>query len=169
MKKIILVDVFDRPIGAMEKMEAHASPKLHRAFSVFLFHNGKMLLQQRAAHKYHSGGLWANACCSHPVEEEETEGAVLRRLEEELGVGDVAPKELFSFVYMHKFRENLYEYEYDHVYAADWSGALSVDKAEVAAVEWMEFEELARRLREIPEKFAPWFLIAAPCVLNNIS
>ena len=61
---IILVDLLDREIGYEEKMKAHVRPLLHRAFSIFLYHDGKFLLQRRAFSKYHSGGLWANTCCS---------------------------------------------------------------------------------------------------------
>ena len=65
---LVLVDENDREIGWREKMEVHVAGKLHRAFSVFIFDRNqkKMLLQKRAEGKYHSGGLWSNACCSHP-------------------------------------------------------------------------------------------------------
>jgi isopentenyl-diphosphate delta-isomerase len=166
MEKIILVDVFDRQTGTEEKIEAHRSPQLHRAFSVFVHHGGKMLIQQRAVHKYHSGGLWANACCSHPRDGERTEEAVPRRMEEELGIRNADVTELFSFVYMHKFRDDMYEYEYDHVFAADYGGAIAANRDEIGNVEWVELRELARRLRADPEIFASWFLIAAPRVLK---
>jgi isopentenyl-diphosphate delta-isomerase len=168
MEKIILVDVFDRQTGTEEKLEAHRSPRLHRAFSVFVHHGGKMLIQRRAEHKYHSGGLWANACCSHPRDGERTEEAVLRRMEEELGIEDVDAEELFSFVYLNKFLNDLYEYEYDHVFAADYGGVLAVNREEIGDVEWVEFGELARRLCAVPEMFASWFLIAAPSVLKKL-
>ncbi|MDR0653131.1 MAG: isopentenyl-diphosphate Delta-isomerase [Synergistaceae bacterium] len=167
-EKIILVDVFDRQTGTEEKLEAHRSPRLHRAFSVFIYHEDKMLIQRRAEHKYHSGGLWANACCSHPRDGELTEEAVLRRLEEELGIGDVNAEELFSFVYLNKFQNGLYEYEYDHVFVADYGGALAVNREEIGDVEWVRFGELARRLCHTPEIFASWFLIAAPNVFKKM-
>ena len=73
LTQVILVDVNDRPVGSMEKMQAHEQGLLHRAFSVFIFNGkGEMLLQQRTLSKYHSGGLWTNACCSHPFPDEET-------------------------------------------------------------------------------------------------
>jgi isopentenyl-diphosphate delta-isomerase len=169
MEKIILVDIFDRQTGAEEKIEAHRSPRLHRAFSLFVHHGGKMLIQQRAARKYHSGGLWANACCSHPRDGERTEEAVSRRMEEELGIRNADVKELFSFVYLHKFRDDMYEYEYDHVFSADYDGALTVNREEIEDAEWVAFEELARRLCAAPEMFASWFLIAAPRVLKKLS
>ena len=71
---IILVDENDNEIGHSEKMNVHEAGKLHRAFSVIIFNSkGEMLIQQRAKSKYHSGGLWTNACCSHPFKGEETE------------------------------------------------------------------------------------------------
>ena len=82
---LILVNDKDEEIGAMEKMEAHRKALLHRAFSVFIFNSkGEMLLQQRAQGKYHSPGLWTNACCSHPRPGESTLAAAQRRLQEEL-------------------------------------------------------------------------------------
>jgi len=66
-EKVVLVDENDREIGIEEKLKAHKEGKLHRAFSIFIFNSkGEMLLQKRAKNKYHSGGLWSNACCSHP-------------------------------------------------------------------------------------------------------
>ena len=73
---IILVDIFDKETGSAEKMEAHRQKKLHRAFSLFIADkHGNMLLQKRAEGKYHSAGLWCNACCSHP-RKGETRGKV---------------------------------------------------------------------------------------------
>ena len=87
---MILVDEQDAPVGVMEKMEAHEKGVLHRAFSIFIFNSkGEMLLQQRADNKYHSAGLWTNACCSHPQPGEETATAAHRRLKEEMGVENI--------------------------------------------------------------------------------
>ena len=66
-EELILVDEHDNAYGRLEKMEVHRQGLLHRAFSVFILNSkGELLLQQRADHKYHSGGLWTNTCCSHP-------------------------------------------------------------------------------------------------------
>lgn len=79
---VVLVNEDDREIGQLEKMEAHRLGVLHRAFSVVLFNSkGELLLQQRAAHKYHSPLLWTNACCSHPRPEETVLNAAKRRLQ----------------------------------------------------------------------------------------
>src|SRR3989338_8660614 len=71
MEDILLVDEDDNIIGKEEKLSAHKSGKLHRAFSVFVFNSKKeLLIQKRAQGKYHSAGLWSNTCCSHPVTED---------------------------------------------------------------------------------------------------
>ena len=115
MEKVILVDKTDHQIGEMEKQEAHIKGLLHRAFSIFIFNSkGEVLLQQRALHKYHSGGLWTNTCCSHPRNGETTIQAANRRLKEEMGMS-CALKEEFSFIYKAKLDNDLYEHELDHV------------------------------------------------------
>ncbi|MFY7652200.1 MAG: isopentenyl-diphosphate Delta-isomerase, partial [Chitinophagaceae bacterium] len=82
IEQVVLVNQHDEQIGVMEKMEAHEKALLHRAFSVFIFDsNNNMLLQQRALTKYHSGGLFTNACCSHPRPNETVHAAAIRRLQ----------------------------------------------------------------------------------------
>jgi isopentenyl-diphosphate delta-isomerase len=131
VKEVILVNESDEAIGAMEKMEAHRLGVLHRAFSVFIFNsNGHMLLQQRADTKYHSAGLWTNACCSHPAPGEEVKSAAERRLQEELGFkADI--KRAFDFVYKASFNNGLTEHEYDHVFVGYYDGEIRPDQDEV--------------------------------------
>src|SRR5687767_4474132 len=107
MEKIILVDEHDNELGTMEKMEAHKLGRLHRAFSVFIFNQaGELLLQQRALHKYHSAGVWANTCCSHPRPGENIHDAAIRRLQEEMGLKCELEK-AFSFIYKVDFSNGL--------------------------------------------------------------
>src|SRR4249919_2599143 len=114
-QEVILVNEQNEAIGTMEKMEAHRKALLHRAFSVFIFNSkGEMLLQQRALNKYHSGGLWTNACCSHPRPGELIEDAATRRLKEELGF-ETPLKKIFQFTYQASFDNGLTEHEFDHV------------------------------------------------------
>ncbi len=167
-ENIICVDIFDNEIGQATKEEAHRVGQLHRAFSVFLIRDGEMLIQRRAQHKYHSGGLWANACCSHPRVGEQLKEAVPRRLFEELGVSDIKTNELFSFVYYHRFSHELFEYEYDHVFIGECSGTPQLNPDEADACRWVTFSALSTELREHPEMFAVWFLIAAPRVLSYL-
>ena len=84
--ELILVNIFDEEVGSCPKLLTHQQGILHRAFSVFVVHDGRMLLQKRNSEKYHSGGLWTNACCSHPRKGEILSDAVSRRLLDELGV-----------------------------------------------------------------------------------
>ena len=122
MEKVILVNEDDQSTGWMEKMEAHRKGVLHRAFSVFIFNdNGEMLIHRRALDKYHSGGLWTNACCSHPREGETTEESAHRRLMEEMGF-DCDIQEQFSFIYRAELDNDLIEHELDHVFFGRFNG-----------------------------------------------
>lgn len=123
--QLILVDLDDVPIGSAGKAEVHRRGLLHRAFSVFLTDGERMLLQRRSRGKYHSGGLWANACCSHPRAGESLEQAVPRRLKEELGIS-CPVEELFSFHYFSQYGPQLFEYELDHVFLGRWVRVRSV-------------------------------------------
>lgn len=167
MRSLILTDLFDHEIGSMSKSEAHRLGRLHRAFSVFIVDGDKMLIQKRHRDKYHSGGLWANACCSHPAQGEALDDAVSRRLQEELGVR-CGVREAFSFVYFAQFAEDLFEYEYDHVFIGNYSGPCDYDRSEIEELQWISFEELERRMLERPQDFAVWFMIAAPKVLRML-
>lgn len=164
MEEVILVTPSDEPLGSMEKMEAHLKGVLHRAFSVFIFNDkDEMLLQQRATAKYHSGGLWTNACCSHPRPDETTDAAALRRLNEEMGFSAELSK-IFEFQYHASFANGLTEHEYDHVYVGHYSGTPAPDPAEVQDYCFKSMSEIESTLLSFPNKYTAWFGIAFPKV-----
>ena len=163
---IILVDFEDREIGYEEKMKAHVRPMLHPAFSIFLCHDGKILLQRRAYSKYHSGGLWANTCCSHPRRGESLSEAVERRLLEEVGI-TCPVREAGHFIYCYKFDEDLYEYEYDHVFVGDYQGAVAPNREEIEEMAWVSAEDLTSGLVQRPQDYAPWLPQAAAIALRG--
>jgi isopentenyl-diphosphate delta-isomerase len=160
--KIILVNEHDDMIGAMDKMEAHKQGLLHRAFSIFIFNGkGEMLLQQRALTKYHSAGLWTNACCSHPIPGEKLQEAAERRLMEELGF-ETPIEKIFDFVYKAEFDNGLIEHEFDHVFAGEYEGEINVDPGEVQDYTYIEVASIKNMLQQTPQKFTAWFHIAFP-------
>ena len=162
MPDVVLVNMQDEPIGVMEKMEAHCKPHLHRAFSIFLFNiNGEMLLQQRASVKYHSPGLWTNACCSHPYPGEAVKDAANRRLMEELGITTALTK-AFSFTYQAEFENGLFEHEYDHVFVGKFQGILHPDPQEVGDYCYKSIDAIKADLELKPSLYTPWFKIALP-------
>jgi isopentenyl-diphosphate delta-isomerase len=163
MAQVILVDEHDNPVGTAEKMQAHYNGgQLHRAFSIFIFNKkGEMLLQQRAVCKYHSGGLWTNACCSHPAPGEDTMNAALRRLQEELGF--ITPvKKIFDFLYRAEFDNGLTEHEFDHVFVGEYGGAISFNTEEVMNYCYMPRTVLKQSLAETPANYTAWFHLAFP-------
>lgn len=160
--EIILVNELDEQTGTAEKMEAHHKALLHRAFSIFIFNKkGEMLLQRRALSKYHSGGLWTNACCSHPRPGEETINGAKRRLKEELGfTTDI--KKAFDFIYTACFDNGLTENEFDHVYTGVYEGAIEPDPEEVMDYCYKPMEKIKEELEADPQLYTAWFIIAFP-------
>ncbi len=179
-QSIILVDENDCEIGYGEKLETHRQALLHRAFSIFLFdrESGRMLLQRRAKGKYHSGGLWSNACCSHPRRGKTMEQALMSRLKEELGLdvrfhivdpGQSCLPDRDDIIYScgtfqyHADFDNLSENELDHVflYCPGRSGfsedPLHPNPEEIEDLRWVTLEELTSWMAESPEDFSAWF------------
>jgi isopentenyl-diphosphate delta-isomerase len=158
-EQVILVDENDNQIGLMPKMEAHEKALLHRAFSVFIFNKkGELMLQQRAAHKYHSPLLWTNTCCSHQRDGETNINAGKRRLFEEMGFStDI--KEVFSFIYKAPFDNGLTEHELDHVLVGYFDNEPNINKEEVEEYKWMSLVDVKSDIEENPEEYTAWFKI----------
>lgn len=158
-EKVILVNDKDEPIGLMEKMEAHEKGLLHRAFSVFVFNDrNELMLQQRAAHKYHSPFLWTNTCCSHQREGESNIEAGKRRLMEEMGFScDL--EDTISFIYKAPFDNGLTEHEFDHILIGHYNEAPQLNPDEVMDWKWMTLKEVHADIASHPEKYTAWFKI----------
>ena len=158
---VVLVDSNDVAIGTAEKLHVHRTGQLHRAVSVFLFdRRGRMWLQRRAEHKYHSPGLWSNACCTHPRPGEGAEMAARRRVWEELGLECARLRRLFSFVYYAPLDHGLIEHEYDHVFVGRLDVPPDPNPEEVGAIRRISVEKLRLEMRARPEAFTAWFHIA---------
>jgi isopentenyl-diphosphate delta-isomerase len=159
----------DGSIQTASKTEAHARALRHRAISVFVFNNAcELLLQRRAAGKYHSGGLWSNTCCSHPLPGESPAGAAHRRLWEEMRI--VCPlQEVYQFLYVGEVGDGLYEHEYDHVFIG-WSEAAPIPNPdEVSSWKWMDCDDLSESLLSEPEKYTYWLKRCFTDVMERVS
>lgn len=154
---IELVDKNDNIIGSEEKLLVHQKGLLHRAFSILIFNKkGEMLIHQRALHKYHSPGLWTNACCGHPNKGEAMEAAVHRRLQEEMGFD--CPLDLkFKFQYHASFDNGLTENEIDHVYVGEFNDDFVFNPEEVADYKWGSLDYLRKDTAENPNNYTVWF------------
>ena len=159
MENVILIDSGDNPVGEIEKMEAHLKGSLHRALSVLIFNSkGEILLQQRAFSKYHTPGLWSNACCSHPRPGEDSLEAATRRLQEEMGFSAHLDKS-FDFIYKAQFENGLIEHEFDHVFFGTFDGDPVINPEEANDFKWVKPVELIEDVRSLPEMYTVWFRI----------
>ena len=153
---VVLVDSRDEVIGQAPKLLAHREGRLHRAVSVFIFNPaGELLLQRRAEGKYHSPGLWSNACCTHPRPGEEPRDAATRRLSEEMGL-ESSLRRVFSFLYRAEVGPDLTEHELDHVFVGGAEGDPHPDPEEVQEWRWVGAEDLRREVARSPHRFTAW-------------
>lgn len=158
-EKVILVDINDEPIGLMEKIAAHEQALLHCAFSVFILNdNNEIMLQQRAASKYHSPLLWTNTCCSHQRPGETNIQAGKRRLQEEMGF-EADLTEIFNFIYKAPFDNGLTEHELDHVMIGKYNEEPNINKDEVESWKWMSIDAIKTDMQENPDDYTAWFKI----------
>lgn len=157
MEEVILVDEQDNAIGRMEKMEAHRKGVLHRAFSILVFNSkGQLLLQRRASKKYHSGGLWTNTCCSHPLPDEDMRSATRRKLMQEMGI-EVDTEFSHKFIYKTNLENQLIEHELDHVFVGKFDGIPAVNPDEVEDWQFVDLETLRDSVKKAPDSFTYWF------------
>ena len=176
MTDLLIVDTSDKVIGHGEKLILHVNGILHRAFSVFIFaRNGKqLLLQRRAMHKYHSGGKWSNACCSHPRQNPLKVSELNQRLLEELrfnpqcqSICDIGKEPEGSYVFCGKLRYQawfnaLSEHEIDHVFVLFVNEpdelCIKPNPDEVSATQLVTLPELVTWVDDEPGNFSAWFL-----------
>ena len=159
---VILVDADDVQIGTAGKLDAHKRGLRHRAISVLVRNgSGEFLLHRRNLAKYHSGGLWTNACCSHPYPDEMVALAASRRLQEELGF-QTPVRKAFEFIYRSEYSNGLAEHEFDHVFTGEYDGTIRANPEEVCYFCYKDIEDIRNSLQLHPEKFTTWFHIAFP-------
>jgi isopentenyl-diphosphate delta-isomerase len=165
---LILVDENDNEIGLMEKLLVHQTGRLHRAFSVFIFNSkGELILQQRADGKYHSGGLWTNTCCSHPVNGEEIKATIKKRLIEEMGI-ECETYFQFSFIYKTEFGNGLTEHEFDHVYFGKTDELPVPNILEAKDWKYISLHNLKNSIQVNPEDYSAWLKICLPKVIKKL-
>ena len=148
----------------IDKLEVHQRALRHKAISVFIISGSSTLLQKRALNKYHTPGLWANACCTHPHWEEEPRNCAARRLKEELGVTTT-----LDFIYRNQIEykaevgNGLVEHELVDIFTLETNDIkniqIDINLAEVMAVRWVSFKDLKNEIMKTPEQFTPWLRI----------
>ena len=154
---VVLVNEGDCIVGTAAKLEAHRSGALHRAFSIIVWDSaGRLLLQKRSIHKYHSGGLWTNACCGHPRPGEDIEFAASRRLGEEMGF-TCHLSALGTIRYRAELDHGMIEHELVHVFRGVHDGAVTPNPAEADGYQWAGLEDVRAEIAAVPEAFSVWF------------
>ncbi len=145
----------------VEKLDAHLRGLRHMAVSVFVLDGDRVLLQRRAAGKYHTPGLWANTCCTHPEWNEDPVVCAVRRLEEELGIIGLLPLHRDRIEYRADVGGGMIEHEVVELFVAQAGPGLAMrpDPDEVSEVRWVGVGDLAAEIERNPDAFTPWLRI----------
>lgn len=151
----------DGKLTPVEKLEAHQRGLRHKAVSVFVMRGDTILIQQRALEKYHTPGLWANTCCTHPEWDESSIDCAIRRLNEELGITGLLPIHRDTIEYRADVGDGLIEHEVVDLFTAEAPANLCVspNPDEVMEIRWMTARELTQAVNNFPERFTPWLRI----------
>ncbi len=151
----------DGELTPVEKLAAHQRGLRHLAVSVFVIRNGAILIQRRAMGKYHTPGLWANTCCTHPAWDEDPLACAHRRVNEELGITGLTLHHRGQIEYRADVGNGLIEHEVVEVFIAeaDDSMPLAPNPDEVMDTRWITPATLAREIAATPERFTPWLRI----------
>ncbi len=151
----------DGQLKACDKLDVHRRGLRHPAVSVFLTDGAQTLLQRRALGKYHTPGLWANSCCTHPNWGEDPRDCAIRRLAEELGVSGVDPVFVGQVEYRADVGGGLVEHELVDVFRADFArtAPLKPNPDEVMDALWISQTQLDADILADPGRFTPWLRI----------
>jgi len=151
----------DGRLTPVAKLEVHQRGLRHKAVSVFVTEGSRVLIQRRAWGKYHTPGLWANTCCTHPRWQEDTATCAVRRLREELGITGLFPAFADRVEYRADVGSGLTEHELVDIYVAETDAGLRVEPnpEEVAEVRWVDLYDLSAEVLRNPERFTPWVRI----------
>ena len=151
----------DGALVPVEKLEVHRRGLRHKAVSVFVVTADRILIQKRAATKYHTPGLWANACCTHPHWGEDDRTCAARRLDEELGIDGLRLEHRGAIEYRADVGGGLTEHEVAEIFVGTATDDLptALNPEEVDAVRWVTPAALAQEIAADPGRFTPWLRI----------
>ena len=160
---VILVDSNDKPIGREEKVKCHLpNGKLHRAFTALIFDNdGNLMLTKRAKEKMLWPGDWDGTFASHPRESETYVSSAERRMPEELGIESKVDY-LNKFEYHVPYKDIGSENEVCGTLMGIIDHTTEVKKieGEIDEIKWISSKKLQEEMKNAPEIFCPWMLIA---------
>lgn len=151
----------DGRLQPVDKIEVHRRGLRHLAVSVFVLRGEALLLQRRAMGKYHTPGLWANTCCTHPRWDETDEACALRRLDEEMGIDGLPVTWRGQVEYRAEVGGGMVEHEVVDLFTAEAPKGMTAtpNPDEVMEVRWVSLPEVRAEIAAEPGRFVPWLRI----------
>ncbi|MDK3071530.1 isopentenyl-diphosphate Delta-isomerase [Sedimentitalea sp. JM2-8] len=151
----------DGVLTPVDKLAVHRTGLRHKAVSVFVIRDRSILMQRRALGKYHTPGLWANSCCTHPDWDETAADCAVRRLREELGISGLSPEHRQLLEYRAEVGGGMVEHEVVDVFVATAPTELTItpDPGEVMDTRWTAYADLLEDVARRPDRYTPWLRI----------
>jgi isopentenyl-diphosphate Delta-isomerase len=166
---LVLVDDNDNQIGTDTRENCHAGKgRRHRAYTVFLFHGRKMLLQRRSSKKLLWPGAWDVSYTSHVYPGESYQQAAERKAKQELDAKIGPLTDVHSFVYFAPQGRNA-ENEFCRVLVGEFDGKIKANREETSEEKWATLPEVEADLRTHPESYTPWFKLSFEGLLKHPS
>ena len=118
-------------INTLSRSEIHGNPSLlHMVVHVLVFNTkGELLLQKRSMDKDVAPGRWDTSVGGHVNSGEAVADAVMREIEEELGITTCDPKFLYTYIH-----SNDYESELVYTYKCEYDGEIEFQQDEIDEV-----------------------------------
>lgn len=150
---IEVIDLEGRVLRLATRRECHSDPSLiHRVVHVLLFNSaGQLYLQKRGPHKDIQPGKWDTSVGGHLCPGEKDYDGALREMQEELGVSQVALKELYQYVMWSDVETELVT-----TFQAHWDGPIHIETNEITEGRFWNEEEIDAKLES--ECFTPNFV-----------
>lgn len=159
VEQVVLLAEDGTAIGVEDKAVVHhADTPLHLAFSSYVFDSSaRIMLSRRALHKKTWPGIWTNTCCGHPLPGEDVTSAVVRRLDDELGITGVTPELVLPrFRYRAVMADGIVENEMCPVFRVVSDIAAAPNPDEVDSIEWVPWDEFASSVLDGTRDISPW-------------
>ena len=167
VEMLVLVDENDNEVGTDTRENCHrGAGKRHRAYTVFLFHDGRLLLQRRSPKKLLWPGGWDVSFTSHVYPGETYAGAAARKGVQELGARFPPLRDVHSFVYFAPQGANA-ENEFCRLLVGDFDGKVAPNPEEISEVRWARIGDVAADLERNPGAYTPWFKLSMEGFLRS--
>ncbi len=168
MEYLDIIDKDGNVLGRATRDKCHSNPDIiHPVMHCWIFNNeGKVLIQKRSLQKKINPGMQDISCAGHISSGENSEEALLRELEEELGLKEAKINFVTKYVFSKKYETELIHLYYIKLDQANFE--VNLQEEEVEQVEWVDIDEAIKRYIDKPISFTEHIIKQIPMILQKL-